>query len=130
MTANNLSTGTKGKHIANKWFPLSLSKKIFLIIIEEKKIAHTNEFILSLQYCYTCLVYLTIIETEINTEILFHLTIILPIWITGSLSGSGKIPLRPAHSISNDRTRSGATSCQSPSGACEITFSHEMSNSN
>jgi hypothetical protein len=44
----------------------------------------------------------------------------LAIWMTGSISGSGKIPLRPAHSISNERIRSGAIPDQSPSAGCEI----------
>lgn len=42
------------------------------------------------------------------------------IWITGSTSASGKIPLRPAHSISKLRILSGASVDHSPSGAWEI----------
>ena len=38
----------------------------------------------------------------------------LEIWITRSFSGSGKIPLRPAHSISKLRIRIGAIFCHSP----------------
>jgi len=44
----------------------------------------------------------------------------LAIWMTGSLSASGKMPLRPAHSMSNERMRSGATPDQSPTASCEM----------
>jgi hypothetical protein len=39
--------------------------------------------------------------------------------MTGSISASGKIPFLPAHSISNDKMRSGATFDQSPTASCE-----------
>lgn len=45
---------------------------------------------------------------------------ILAIWMTGSLSASGKIPFRPAHSISKLRILRGARLLHSPSGACEM----------
>ena len=41
----------------------------------------------------------------------------LAIWMTGSLSASGNMPFRPAHSISKLRMRSGAILDQLPSGA-------------
>ncbi|KAH3663022.1 hypothetical protein OGATHE_004598 [Ogataea polymorpha] len=41
------------------------------------------------------------------------------IWITGSCSASGKMPLRPAHSMSNDRIRNGAMFRYLPSEACD-----------
>mmetsp|Transcript_34757 Transcript_34757/g.82380 ORF Transcript_34757/g.82380 Transcript_34757/m.82380 type:complete len:221 (+) Transcript_34757:2231-2893(+) len=53
----------------------------------------------------------------------------LAIWMTGSFSGSGKCPLRPAHSISKERVRSGAILPHSPSGACESTMFHHTSTS-
>ena len=43
------------------------------------------------------------------------------IWMTGSSSGLGKWPLRPAHSMSNDIRRSGATLIHSPSLSCACT---------
>ena len=46
------------------------------------------------------------------------------ICITGSMCGSGKIPLRPAHSISKLRIRSGAIFDHWPSGACDMNWSH------
>lgn len=39
------------------------------------------------------------------------------IWMTGSICASGKMPLRPAHSISKLKTRNGAMGSHSPSGA-------------
>lgn len=45
------------------------------------------------------------------------------IWITGSTSGSGNTPFRPAHSISKLRTRNGAISDHSPSGGWLINLS-------
>ena len=44
----------------------------------------------------------------------------LAIWMTGSIVASGKIPFRPAHSISKLKMRKGAIFDQLPSGACEI----------
>jgi len=41
---------------------------------------------------------------------------ILAIWIIGSSLGSGKMPLRPAHSMSKLRMRNGAIFDHSPSG--------------
>lgn len=46
------------------------------------------------------------------------------IWITGSTDASGKMPLRPAHSISKLRIRRGAILDQLPSGACEKNASY------
>jgi hypothetical protein len=43
----------------------------------------------------------------------------LAIWMTGSISASGKIPLRPAHSRSKLRMRRGAILPQSPSAGWE-----------
>lgn len=48
----------------------------------------------------------------------------LAIWITGSISASGKMPFLPAHSISKLRMRRGAIFCQEPSGECEIKASY------
>lgn len=39
----------------------------------------------------------------------------LAIWMTGSIFASGKVPLRPAHSISKLRIRNGAIFDHSPS---------------
>jgi hypothetical protein len=44
---------------------------------------------------------------------------IAAIWITGSMFASGKIPFRPAHSMSKLNIRRGAMLSQAPSGACE-----------
>lgn len=51
----------------------------------------------------------------------------LAIWITGSSSGTGKIPLRPQHSISKLSVRMGAMPIHSPSGACATTSPHATS---
>ena len=48
----------------------------------------------------------------------------LAIWMTGSWLASGKIPFRPAHSISKLRIRRGAILDHSPSGGWEINLSH------
>ena len=40
--------------------------------------------------------------------------IMFAIWMTGSCSGSGKCPFRPAHSMSNERIRNGASFDQFP----------------
>lgn len=40
------------------------------------------------------------------------------IWMTGSLSASGKTPGRPAHSMSSESTEKGASLSHSPSAAC------------
>eukprot|EP00955_Chlamydomonas_euryale_P026390 278602-Chlamydomonas_euryale.AAC.1 len=48
----------------------------------------------------------------------------LAIWMTGSIFASGKWPLRPAHSMSNDSTRSGASLDHSPSGRWLTTSLH------
>ena len=53
----------------------------------------------------------------------------LAIWITGSFSASGKTPGRPAHSMSNERMRSGAIPSNSPSGLCETTSANQTSSS-
>ena len=49
--------------------------------------------------------------------------------MTGSCSASGKCPLRPIHSISNDNIRNGAIFIHSPSGLCEIMELYTISNS-
>ena len=49
---------------------------------------------------------------------------ILAIWITGSWLASGKMPLRPAHSISKLSIRRGAILDHSPSGGCDMNLSH------
>ena len=49
-----------------------------------------------------------------------YLVTTLAIWMTGSTFASGKIPLRPAHSISKERMRRGAILDHSPSDKCAI----------
>jgi hypothetical protein len=52
----------------------------------------------------------------------------LAIWMTGSTCASGKMPFRPAHSISKLSMRRGANFCQLSSGGCEMKASHLMQN--
>ena len=42
-------------------------------------------------------------------------------WMTGSISGLGKCPFLPAHSMSRLSSRSGATFSHSPSESCACT---------
>mmetsp|Transcript_6455 Transcript_6455/g.27514 ORF Transcript_6455/g.27514 Transcript_6455/m.27514 type:complete len:233 (+) Transcript_6455:2137-2835(+) len=58
----------------------------------------------------------------------WHVTMVA-IWITGSCSASGKCPLRPAHSMSTDKMRNGASLLYWPSGACDTTASYLTSHS-
>ena len=55
---------------------------------------------------------------------------ILAIWMTGSSCASGKIPFRPAHSISKLRMRRGAIFCHWPSGVWEMKRSQLPTNFN
>lgn len=58
------------------------------------------------------------IDAYINTT-LFGRT-----WMTGSCCGSGKCPLRPEHSMSNDRMRRGAMRDHSPEATHRHTVQH------
>ena len=75
--------------------------------------------------CKRCVVWWGKILIDICT----CLITMFAIWMTGSLSGSGKTPFLPAHSMSKLRILKGATSAQSSSGRWEIKSSHETSTS-
>jgi hypothetical protein len=62
--------------------------------------------------------------TEKISNLIPCLVTMLAIWMTGSTCASGKIPFRPAHSISKLSIRRGANFCQFSSGGCEMKASH------